>query len=289
MAQFRPGGLGWVPDRPDFRDLNYDSKTIRDLLSVIQSSEHLADDASCAEIDVPRETQDQGSLNSSAAQACVSLVEYGERRAQRRSTDNLSRLFVYNMARRIDGQCGDSGASIRSTLKAIRRFGAPPEQLWPYEPARVNEEPHPPAIYAYNRDFASLVYFRLDQRYRGGGHTLRVIKSFLDAQFPVVFGFAVPTSMFTDSADIDFNESFDGTIGGQVALAVGYDDNRKTARGTGALCIQHSWGKNWGDRCGCGWLSYRFIEHGYARDFWTAVTPAWLDADVFDLPSVLKH
>ncbi|MEO1615004.1 MAG: C1 family peptidase [Planctomycetota bacterium] len=287
MAQFRPDGLGWVPDRPDFRDLNYDSKKVCELLPRIASAEKTATVTGRSEIDLPREAHDQGALQSSCAFACVSLIEYGERLAKRRSTQNRSRLFVYSMARRVDGQCGDSGASIRSTLKAIRRFGAPPEQLWPYDPARVNEEPHPPAIYAYNRDFASLNYFRLDRRSHSGQQTLDVVRSFLDAQYPIVFGFALPTSVSTESPDIDFNLTQDGTIGGQVVLATGYDNNRKMASGIpGALQIQHSWGNRWGDQEGTGWLSYRFILQGFAHDFWTAVTPAWLAAGVFESLSV---
>lgn len=43
--------------------------------------------------------------------------------------------------------------------------------------------------------------------------------------------------------------------GGHAMVAIGYDDNRSYPGGKGAVLIQNSWGKDWGDNGRC-WVSY---------------------------------
>jgi hypothetical protein len=42
------------------------------------------------------------------------------------------------MARQLMHWTGDTGASLRATLKAMIRFGVPPEEHWPYEPSKLD-------------------------------------------------------------------------------------------------------------------------------------------------------
>ncbi|AEK73778.1 thiol protease [Thermococcus sp. 4557] len=60
------------------------------------------------------------------------------------------------------------------------------------------------------------------------------------------------------------------TPGGHAITIVGYDDNKKTPDGNGALLFVNSWGTGWGDH-GYGWLTYQaaqdsnhLLSHGYA-------------------------
>ena len=73
----------------------------------------------------------------SALLACVALLQY----FQRRSTGQIreaSALFLYKMALKLRDFRGDNGVDLRSTLKAMMRFGVPPEDQWPYDPRRFD-------------------------------------------------------------------------------------------------------------------------------------------------------
>jgi C1A family cysteine protease len=108
-----------------------------------------------------------------------------------------------------------------------------------------------------------------------------VVKAFLAAGFPVVFGFPVPTSL-TDEGDIPYRPMRDSYFGGQAAVAVGYDDERiRTSKG--ALLVRNSWGVAWGE-AGYGWLPYGFLQEHLATDFWTVLRPDWIESGQFNRP-----
>ncbi|MGD0900740.1 MAG: hypothetical protein ABR915_23150 [Thermoguttaceae bacterium] len=76
---------------------------------------------------------------------------------------------------------------------------------------------------------------------------------------------------------------FDAVCGGQAAMAVGYDDQRRIRSWRGALLLANSMGEGWGDR-GYGWLPYAYVVNGLALDFWTLVWPEWLASHEFGRP-----
>jgi hypothetical protein len=123
-----------------------------------------------------------------------------------------------------------------------------------------------------------------DLRYALGSQTLRTVKTFLAAGFPVAFGFPLPRSL-TFESKIPYRPTFDSYRGGQAALAVGYDDQKDTSP-KGAILIRNSWGETWGD-AGYGWLPYAYVEQQLAKDFWTLLRKDWIDPNEFSLPSIL--
>lgn len=230
--------------------------------------------------------EDQGPLNCSSVFAVLGLVEYFERRIFGRTFEG-SKLFLYRVARnRLNKQkrvSGDTGVDLRTCFKTLMSIGVPSEEYWPYEVERFDEEPNPFA-YAAARALFGTSYLRLDERNFDGQKTWDTIISFLDAGFPIAFGTVIPSSL-TLSANIPYRPQFDNYRGGQAALAVGYRLNHFGPK-QHAILIRNTWGSNWGDN-GNGWLPASYIYDQLACDFWTLLSPNWLDSAELSCPSVL--
>ena len=273
--------LGWQKSLPDFRDYSLDSPEVRVMLERLRPISTTASDVfkSQSLASYFPEVDDQQQINSSPAQACVDLVQYFERRALGR-TVKLSKLFVYQATQRLVRTLGNSAVDLRSTLKAIVSFGIPYEQYWPYDVEKINDEPAA-FLYAFAERFRSIRYIRFDGRNSTGPETLATVKSLLDAGFPSVFGFSVPSSISRDG-DIPYRPTFDTIQGGHAVVAVGYDDQRVSST-RGSLQVRNSWGRDWGED-GYGWLPYAYVEEQLAADFWSVVSDEWLDSDEFLRP-----
>lgn len=284
MGEFVPKRLGWHPDLPDSRDLSPQSP------EVIQLFEGL--DLSIAEVPPVVNLQDffpaihprSGlDLRDSCTRACIDLLQYFHRRSSGPSIEP-SILFLHHTARRIGAALDLAGLDLRSHLQAMVTFGIPPDRLWRYEPTNIDREPDP-ALYSFAEPYRLLRYLRLDARNSSGLETLVVVKSFLAAGIPCVFGFAVPSSLSSDG-DIPYHPRYSFVRGGVAVVAVGYDDRR--LRGTrGALQIRSCWGEPWGDE-GYGWLPYAFVEEQLASCFWTLMCRRWLESGEFLLPQVMQ-
>lgn len=291
MSRFIPQGMGWIPDLPDPRDYVYRHEAILPLLERLKRSRRkkLPDEVDLRSDDEGEyftPPEDQGPLNCSAAFAVLSLVEYFERRVRGRTFEG-SKLFLYKVTRnrlqkrlrvgesfRNSHSAGDTGADLRTTLKVLVQFGVPPEEHWPYDVAKFDEEPSQ-FLYSLATPLAGVRYFRLDERNCDGSATWEAVKSFLAAGFPIAFGFPIPASL-TAHADIPYRPSLDRIRGGQVAVALGYKKHH-FGRRQHALLIRSSWGSQWGDN-GNGWLPVSFVRNQLARDFWTLVSGDWLDS-----------
>jgi len=227
--------------------------------------------------------EDQGALGSCTAQAVVGMLEYMMRRGLGEHTD-LSRLFLYRVTRRLLGWTGDTGAHIRTTIKASAGFGVPPEEHFPYDISRYEEEPDA-FLYSYANNFKAMKYARLDPYNADGKQTLDAVKHALASRFVVAFGFPVYSSM-TESPYVPFPTSKDRLQGGHAVLAVGYDDNvaiedvAGKKRNEGCIIFRNSWGEDWGEN-GYGYLPYSYVEHALAVDFWTVYRSEWLAEGVF--------
>lgn len=287
MASRFSAGFGWCPDIPDGRDLVFCDPRVRRLLRRLKSPAKgsVEDNVDLREFFVPYCNRADAVL--SPVDACLGLMEYFESRRGR--VFRGSPEFVAAMAQRIAAMQGGSGISIRTTMKAIRRFGIPPQRLW--DAVQTNgSEILDPSLFAYRRRFRSLRYFRLDdhrpgpspEQYRDAisersQHTLENIKSFLQAGFPVSFGFSVPASLSHDADTIEYRGS-EQVLGGQATVAVGYEGDQ--------LLIRSGWGSGWGDE-GYGQFPFHFVIRGYATDFWSILKPKWLTHDL-RCPTVVR-
>jgi C1A family cysteine protease len=305
MTEFiKHPSMGWLPDRPDFRDYTVDQDTVSPRAEAVGQTESVK--AMLAKVGVAEpakatlpvaadlkgwcsEIEDQRDLGSCTAHAGVGLVEYYERRAFGRHID-ASRLFLYKTTRNLLHWTGDTGAFLRSTMGALALFGLPPEEYWEYDVARFDEEPSS-FLYSFGQNYRAIAYYRLDPSGTLPYVLLDRIKRHLAAGLPSMFGFTVFSSYVQagSTGKIPFPVPGDSVVGGHAVMAVGYDndlliknaDPRAQAT-TGALKIRNSWGTGWGD-AGYGWLPYEYVNRRLAVDWWTLLSNQWVDTGRFGM------
>ena len=126
MSEFVVPSHNWRPSIPDPRDFQPRSALVREMLGRLKSAPPGAEFPPRIDLrDYFAPVSDQRGLNSGTAHACVALVEYFERRALGKMECG-SVQFVYKMSRKLLRCSGDSGSDVRTTIKAIVRFGIPP-------------------------------------------------------------------------------------------------------------------------------------------------------------------
>lgn len=242
MMEITPRMLGWQRDLPDHRDYGLSCAEVATLLSIL-SSPVSAPSAIPESVDL-REycspVRDQQTLRSCVAHACIGLVEYFEQRVTGKRC-HLSTLFLYKTTRRLLHWEGDTGASIRSTWKALARFGVPPEEYLPYDVSKYEVDPDP-FLYSCASRFLGLHYVRLDPPCAQREGIILTVKNYLAAGFPSVFGFPVSDLPSADG-NIPWPRKTDSFRGGQAVVAVGFDDQRRIGSAPkGAFLIRNSWG-----------------------------------------------
>ncbi len=285
--------LGWHPDLPDYRDRVLppfasdacDScdhvrnkrdenllRVLRDKMSPLVTNAPISD--SHLNIDYCSPIEDQGQLGSCTAQAVVGLMEYMMRRGRGQYIDG-SRLFLYKVTRNLHGWTGDTGAYVRTAMKAAVTFGIPPEEHWPYDVDVFEDEPTA-FLYSYASNYQVLNYARIDTPDISTDEVIDRVLRTLESGFCLAFGFTVFDSL-TDEPDIRFPDpEFDSVSGGHAVVAVGYDLNHEVdGEVVPSLVIRNSWGLDWGVE-GYGYLPLAYIEHGLARDFWTVYDWEWI-------------
>lgn len=245
---------GWRPDTPDFRDQR--------VTFAAQPRFSLPERVDLRAICPP--VYDQGELGSCTAQAVGAALHFTAReRVAGSARDRVatpSRLFLYYWTRWLEGSTArDSGASLRSTMKAVARFGYPPETHYPYVIDKFKIRPAGPVMTeAARRLLAASYYARVSQ-------TEVELEAALAAKNPIAFGAMVWESIERVGRDglVPMPRKSERPLGGHAMLLVGYD---RTMR---CFLVRNSWGARWGEAGYC-WMPYQLVlDRGIAADFWT--------------------
>lgn len=227
-------GFGWERDRPDPSD-----RLLQAPAFASPAPRPKSKDLSAA---FPP-AYDQLQLGSCTANAIAAAVQYA-RQVHSKPDDFIpSRLFIYYLERKMESVIYvDKGAQIRDGIAAVARYGAPPEDKWPYDGiagdpkthvfpanARSIQEP-PPEIMMEAEKYKTISYSDLKQ-------DVAVLESCLAGGYPFIFGFTVYDN-FDERTKILRKPGADDHITpyGHAVLATGYDQAKRTFR------IRNSWG-----------------------------------------------
>jgi C1A family cysteine protease len=241
----------WKREPADTRDHTYDPAALGTVAPTLPASVDLRN--YCSPI------EDQGQLGSCTGNAIAGLIEYLDRKANKNL--DVSRLFIYYQERLLEGTVNyDAGAYIRDGIKAVNKYGAPLESLWPYLITRFASRP---TTAAYNDALKRRAgaYQKITTRVAG-------IKTALSQGYPAVVGFDVYASFETQAVAntgmMPYPRAGEQLLGGHAVAIVGYND---TLNGGRFIC-RNSWGTGWGDR-GYFYMPYQVIANAnMSDDFW---------------------
>ena len=200
--------------------------------------------------------ENQLKTNSCTANSIATAIE------MKYSGVDVSRLFMYYNGRKLSNlQNSDGGAYIRDVLKSTNKLGTCTEEIWPFDPLKVNNEPNKEAYTKTN--YRIMGYQRLSD---DPGRKSKEIYHALERNRIVVFGMALFDSTFRCQNEVYELPSVKETIRGYHAVClVGYDKSQKM------FLMRNSWGTLWG-KDGYTWLKKDFVlDKNFCDDFWVVM------------------
>lgn len=212
-----------------------------------------------------RAVRDQGTASSCVGNAIAQACDVRLARLGLAYAPPTSALAIYTMARalaRTDGKevLADEGSYARLAFKAARDNGLVPEERWPHDFARINDE-LPWDVLQQASAFRVASWYRVGA---SGASRAHEVCNAIAQGWPVVLAAQVDTP-FMDHAGRGKVPAYDPAkaAGGHMLCLVGYgtDGPSKVFRGV------NSWGEGWGDKglfwAGEEWLAADTIDDVY--------------------------
>jgi C1A family cysteine protease len=201
----------------------------------------------------------QGDLGSCVAHTAISALRWHVIRSGGNDRQ-LSRLGLYFFTRMIEGTINDdAGCEARNCIKAIRKYGAGDESLWPYVEKRFKMAP-PKTLIDTGQLWNSLTYERVPV-------TGISVKSALATGFPVMIGLTLFESFESEAVEKSGvvpmpNIELENPVGGHEMLCVGYGQKK------GYFTVANSWSTEWGDKGYC-YIPERYVgSANLGADYW---------------------
>ena len=251
--------FGYLPDPPSSKDHNFTNDLRPKLVRFFEGDSDLR--PYCTE-------SNQYSLAACAGNASIDSVEIVNA-IEGKPSVQLSRLFVYTLARNMVDEDGDGhsdinkdeGTYIRLCFDVLSKFGVCREDIpagqggWPYDLSKAFILPDLKAMRAATAHRIHS-YYRI---YETGNDRLEAIMAALQGLHPVVFGTTVDES-FRRINDLTPWSPTEADIGGHAMVVVGY------LRGLGFI-VKNSWGADWGENGFCIMKTEVFTS-SKTRDIW---------------------
>lgn len=189
----------------------------------------------------------QWQLGSCTAQAVVGAYELLLKMHYPNQFADLSRLFLYYNARKIEGDINsDSGAYVSSAIRAVEQYGLCRETLWPYDIDKYKTEPTW-QCYLDARNKTISKSYKLS--------TSADIIEMLNEGRPVVVGANVYyefDNITKSNPILSMPRISENIIGSHAMCVVGFDNLRKL------FIVRNSFGDEWGDN------GHLFVPYEYA-------------------------
>jgi C1A family cysteine protease len=237
-------GLGWIPDKPDKRDLIFRPEKVVTPLKVPPKTDLRNQ---CPPV------YNQGQLGSCTANALAGAFDF-DRNKEGKKFMTPSRLFIYWNERDLEGTVdSDAGASIRDGVKVLVKLGTPPETDWPYNIDKFTLKPPAKAFTDAEKNQA-LTYQRIMRPSNDPTHDMLVC---LASGYPFISGFTIYESFESDQAAktgiIPMPGPKERTLGGHAIVVVGYNLSKKW------FICRNSWGGDWGDH-GYFYMPFEYLS-----------------------------
>jgi C1A family cysteine protease len=178
-------------------------------------------------------------------------------------TVQVSRLFIYSMARSLmdddgdgEGDIGkDEGTYIRLCFEILSRFGVCDEKVWAYDESKVFTAP---SIKALRQAVGHRIhsYYRIKEL---ADARLDAMVAALQAKHPIVFGTQIDQAFMQRSGPGVVGPPTGATAGGHAMLCVGYVN--------GNFLVKNSWGKGWRDN-GFVLFTPEYMTAAITTDLW---------------------
>lgn len=183
----------------------------------------------------------QGRIGSCTGWGGSAAVE-----AKRMDGVQRSPLFVYYYDRAYDGTAPnqDNGATMLALCKALRDYGAPPEELWPYVEERFSQRPSDEAI-------AAAQACRVESFYQVQGMGMQLLQgmwaAIQEGPFPIALkvfdSFERPDSY----GRVPTPGAWEQVLGGHCICVVDWENDASAPGGIGWWLCDNSWGADMGD------------------------------------------
>ena len=215
--------------------------------------------------------ENQGETSSCVANAVAGAYEYLVKRYKGHDSYDVSRLFIYYNARKLqDWENLDEGSVIADAIEGLKKWGACSEETWPFDENIVLEKP---AKSAYEEAKSFLV-----EDVKLVPMELYAWKQALAEGNPIIFGISLYESFDShrkkglvpvpSKKEVSREEH-----GGHAMLCVGYSDADNT------FIVRNSWGDEWGDRGYC-YIPYDYLINEKFND-----ADSWIIKQLDNFPS----